>query len=404
MPIRTAFLTNFVPPYRVGLLTALGDRLGQFKVFVSTAMEPDRPWVPDTGKLQVTQQRCWTYSRRRRHPNGCDQSLLIHFPYDTLFQLRRFAPEVVISSELGLRTLQAAIFRLLNPKCRLVVWATLSEETERGWGIFRQLLRRFILSVADGVVCNGASGARYIASFGFPAKRTFVVNQPVDVELFSHLPVTRSEPEARRVLFSGRLMPIKAVLELQAACCRWAAANPTRTLELVWLGDGELRAQLEATEVAGNLRQTFCGSRPYADLPEIYRTAGALVLPSLLDEWGLVVNEAMLSGLVVLGSIYSQAVCEMVRDGESGWLLDPLRPQTIEQALDRLFAASTETLDKMRAVGRARALSITPERAAALLASAIESVLPVTLQASGRDTVLSAVPAVEAAVSAERRG
>jgi glycosyltransferase involved in cell wall biosynthesis len=376
MAVRTAFLTNFVPPYRIKLLTALGARLGDFRIFVSTKMEADRPWKPDYGTLDVVVQKSKTFERHRRHPNGCDQHLFIHFPYDTLGQLRRFAPQVVISGELGLRTLQASIYRLFRPGTRLIVWATLSEQTERGWGIVRQLLRRFILSVADGVVCNGDSGARYIAGFGFPARRTFIVNQPVDVDMFAALPPERSEPTARRLLFSGRLIPIKAVLELQAACCRWAVAHPERTLELIWLGDGELRSQLEATSAPPNFKQVFYGNRPYKDLPTVYELAGALVLPSLLDEWGLVVNEAMTSGLVVLGSIYSQAVTEMVRDGETGWLLDPLRPETIEQCLDSLFATPIEVLNGMRAAARRRALEITPEKAAAALAAAIQTVLP----------------------------
>jgi glycosyltransferase involved in cell wall biosynthesis len=377
MVVRTAFLTNFVPPYRVKLLTALRERLGVFRIFVSTTMEADRPWRPDCGTLDVVVQKSKTFQRVRHHPNGCDQYLYIHFPYDTLNQLRHFAPQVVISSEFGLRTFQAAIYRLFRPSSRLVIWATLSEQTERGWGIVRQLLRKTILLIADGVICNGASGARYIANFGFRSDRIFVINQPVDVSMFAVLPAERSDIRARRLLFSGRLIPIKAVLQLQAACSRWAMAHPEQTIELVWLGDGELRPQLEATSVPPNFKQVFHGNKPYEDLPQVYESAGALVLPSLLDEWGLVVNEAMTSGLVVLGSIYSQAVTEMVRDNDTGWLLDPLRPETIDQCLDRLFATPVETLNQMRAAARRRALEITPERAAAQLAAAIEAVLPI---------------------------
>jgi hypothetical protein len=380
MAVRTAFLTNFVPPYRIKLLSALRDRLGEFRIFVSTRMEADRPWQPDYGTLDVVVQKSKTFERNRRHPNGCDQHLFIHFPYDTLSQLGRFAPQVVISSEFGLRTLQAALYRLFRPGTRLIVWATLSEQTERGWGIARQLLRRFILWIADGVICNGNSGARYIASFGFTASRTFIVNQPVDVDMFAALPPERSEATARRLLFSGRLLAIKAVLELQAACVRWAAVHPDRTLELVWLGDGDLRLQLEATQVPPNFRQVFHGSKPYAELPGIYETAGALILPSLLDEWGLVVNEAMASGLIVLGSIYSQAVTEMVREGETGWLVDPLRPETIERSLDHLFATSLDALNEMRGAARRRALEITPEKAAATIAAAVQAVLPAGLR------------------------
>jgi glycosyltransferase involved in cell wall biosynthesis len=374
MVIRTVLLTNFVPPYRLKLLSALRDLVGEFKVFVSTPMEADRPWAPEFGTLDVIQQRNKTFERMRAHPSGFTQRQYVHFPYDTLVQLWRYAPKVLISSELGLRTLQAGIYRKLIPGSRLIIWATLSEETERGWGFWRQLLRRILLKAADAVVCNGASGARYIASFGYPADRIFIVNQPVDVDLFAAFPPTREPAIARRLVFSGRLIPAKAVVELLEALIRWARANPSRHLEMAWIGDGELRERLETAELPDNLTQIFHGNQPYDALPDLYRQGGALVLPSLMDEWGLVVNEAMASGMVVLGSIYSQAAVEMVRDGETGWLIDPLRPASIEEALDKLYDATLDDLAAMRQAVRARALMITPKSAARHLYSAIETV------------------------------
>lgn len=375
MAIRTALLTNMIPPYRVKLLTALRDRLGELKIFISTEMESDRPWVVDNGSLDVVRQKSRAFFRTRRHPGGFVQQLQIHFPYDTIAQLWRYSPNVVISGELGLRTLQAAIYRLLVRRSRLLVWATLSEQTERGWGIGRQLLRRLILKIADGVICNGPSGARYIASFGFPPDRIFVVNQPIDVDLFSDLPVKKGPENARRIVFSGRLIAPKAVVELQDTVARWARENPSHTIELVWVGDGPLRGQLEALETPPNFSQTFLGNQPYAALPEIYGNCGALVLPSLMDEWGLVINEAMTSGLVVLGSVYSQAAVEMISDGVTGWMIDPLRPETIGAALDKLYSTPLETLAAMRIAARNRALTITPDSAADHLYTAVKTVL-----------------------------
>jgi len=374
MVIRTALLTNFIAPYRLPLLEALQDYVGDLKVFVSTRMERDRPWAPDSGTLVVVQQKTKTFIREKRHPAGFNLQMFIHFPYDTLMQLWRYAPEVVISGEFGLRTLQAAIHRILHPSSRLIVWATLSEETEKGWGIRRRMLRRAILRIADAVICNGNSGARYIGSFGFPTDRTIIINQPVDVDMFASLPPDREAEIARRLIFSGRLIPAKAVVELQTAIAKWAVANPARKVEMVWLGDGELRERLEQAELPENFTQLFHGNKAYADLPDIYRTCGALILPSLMDEWGLVVNEAMASGLVVLGSVHSQAAIELIQDSQNGWLIDPLRVGSIEAALDELFNAPLEKLTDMRVAARQRALQITPRKAAACFYSAINMV------------------------------
>jgi glycosyltransferase involved in cell wall biosynthesis len=374
MAIRTALLTNFVAPYRLKLLEALRDRVGELKIFVSTLTEADRPWAPNMGSLYVVQQKTKTFKRTRMLPDGYHQRLFIHFPYDTLPQLWRYSPAIVISGELGLRSLQAAIYRRLMRRSRLIVWATLSEVTEKGWGLGRRILRRIILSTADAVMCNGKSGSRYIASLGFPPDRIYILNQPIDVAMFASLPEARAPEDSRRLVFSGRLIPQKAVVELQSVLADWARANPARQLELIWIGDGELRATLEQVTLPANFSQFFHGNQPYEALPELYRHCGALVLPSLMDEWGLVVNEAMASGMVVLGSVYSQAAIEMVEDGKNGWLIDPLHPETIVAAMDKLFTTPIEKLQEMRLAARERALRLTPESGAEVICTVIANV------------------------------
>jgi glycosyltransferase involved in cell wall biosynthesis len=372
MTLRVALLMNFVAPYRVPLFQAVKRELDEFKIFVSTPMEPDRPWTPDWADLDVVVQRTLTVPTRHRQ-HGFDQQLFVHFPYDTLPRLYRYDPDVVISGEFGLRSLQAALYRRLRPRSKLMIWATLSEYSETGWGRLRVALRRFILRAADGVVVNGASGARYIRGLNATVP-TFTMNQPVDLPRFLAVPLERPPNVARRLIFSGRLIGQKGVMEFQRAAANWARHRPGLNLDLVWLGDGELREALQSTSVPNNFVQQFMGYASYDSLPAIYGSAGALLLPSLFDEWGLVVNEAMASGLPVIGSRYSQAVEEMVSDGRTGWQFDPLSPGSVESALDNLFNTSDDDLATMRHAARARAALITPAGAAARMLAAIRAV------------------------------
>ena len=78
-----------------------------------------------------------------------------------------------------------------------------------------------------------------------------------------------------------------------------------------------------------------------------------LAFPTLADDWGLVVTEAMASGLPVLGSIYSQAVEELVRDGESGWLFRPDSSDDVEAKLNSALTTSAERSRDMGAAARA---------------------------------------------------
>ena len=372
--MRVALLQNFVAPYRVPLYEHLRDRVAELKIFVSTPMESDRSWRVEWGTLDVVVQKNVTLRKRSRDVIGFTRQLQLHFPYDTIFQLWRYRPDTVISVELGLRSLQVVLYKMLRPSTRLLLWCKLSEHSERGWGATRRLLRQFLLSRADGVLVNGESGARYIAGFGIADARIFRINQPVDIARFAHAPRQRSEASGTRLMCCGTLSTRKGVLPFLRQLDLWARAHPEAALELWWLGGGEMRTALESFTCPPHLVQRFIGEVDYADLPAWYSQVDILVLPSLLDEWGLVVNEAMAAGLPVMGSIYAQAVTELVSDGVTGWIFDPVSAPSAQAALDRLHATTPDQLVRMRQSARDRIACLTPQTAAAKIIDALDTV------------------------------
>ena len=355
---RVALLTNFVAPYRVSLLEALAARVGHLRVFVSTRMEPDRAWQPEQGSLDLVVQRTLTVRSRHRRPGGISQSLFIHVPWDTLAVLLRYRPRLVITGEMGMRSLLAAVYRRMRPNSRLILWATLSEHTEKDWGWIRGALRRAILTSVDAVLVNGPSGRRYIGSLS-PGLPTHVVHQPVPAEPFAAVPLYRRPEDQRRLIYSGRLIAQKGVFKLQQGLAARAAAYPGERIDITWAGDGDARGALQDTCLPANLHQCFTGHLDYPRLAGCYASSGALVLPTLFDEWGLVVNEALASGLPVLGSIFSQAAEVMIEDGVTGWLFDPTRPDSVQTGLDRFLTTGEGPLAAMRAAARRRALQVT---------------------------------------------
>jgi glycosyltransferase involved in cell wall biosynthesis len=142
---------------------------------------------------------------------------------------------------------------------------------------------------------------------------------------------------------------------------KWAGANPGRVIQFVLAGDGPLRNQLERGSVPPNLKLGFLGNVAYRDLPNLYAEAGIFVFPTLADTWGVVVNEALASGLPVLGSVRSQAVEELVEDGRNGWLFQPDKTEQMYNAIDRSLSTSVTTLNTMRRHARATALQLRPD-------------------------------------------
>jgi phosphatidylinositol alpha-1,6-mannosyltransferase len=119
---------------------------------------------------------------------------------------------------------------------------------------------------------------------------------------------------------------------------------------LVIAGDGDDRLRLEALAASLGLsdRVLFTGFVSEATLAELYARAAVFVMPSRGEGFGLVYLEAMRAGRPCVAARASAAE-EIVADGETGLLADPLDPDAIAGALGRLLAAP----DLARAMGEA---------------------------------------------------
>ncbi|HEV3075628.1 MAG TPA: glycosyltransferase family 4 protein [Thermoanaerobaculia bacterium] len=117
---------------------------------------------------------------------------------------------------------------------------------------------------------------------------------------------------------------------------------------LVIAGDGDDRLRLEALAASLGLsdRVLFTGFVSEATLAELYARAAVFVMPSRGEGFGLVYLEAMRAGRPCVAARASAAE-EIVADGETGLLVDPLDPDAIAGALGRLLAAP----DLARAMG-----------------------------------------------------
>lgn len=226
--------------------------------------------------------------------------------------------------------------------------------------------RGFFFRRLDAVVVPGASAAALLASFGVPADRTFIGFNAVDVAAFavsaSDARLSRSGRAAsgHRFVYVGQLIARKNVDGLLRAFA--AARAPSDVLTLI--GGGEQEQELRAAVAALRLQEAvvFAGSVPNAQLAVALAEQHTLVLPSLREVWGLVVNEALACGLGVVVS-ESAGVTASVR-GMVGVVEVGPTDDSLAAGLTRARAAWTGPI-KAPAV-----LEYTPEAFAAVFAEA----------------------------------
>lgn len=201
-----------------------------------------------------------------------------------------------------------------------------------GW---REALKRVLVSQFDAAQTSGTLSARYAEALGLPPSRTFAGYSVVDNAFFAErAAAVRRDPAAARTLpgladdtpfffASARFIERKDLPTLLRAygLYRRRAAAPWR---LVLLGDGALRPALE-----GLLREeriggvTLAGWQQIEALPAYYGLASAFVHTAVVDQWGLVVNEAMAAGLPVAVSTGAGCAADLVRSGENGFTFAP---------------------------------------------------------------------------------
>jgi glycosyltransferase involved in cell wall biosynthesis len=126
------------------------------------------------------------------------------------------------------------------------------------------------------------------------------------------------DPDACVFLFAGKLEEKKRPADLLRA----AASLPSelkKKINLLFAGDGPLRASLEAEARASRVSVRFAGFMNQSQLPDAYAVSDVLVLPSDAGEtWGLVVNEAMASGRPALVSNLVGCAADLIVAGETG--------------------------------------------------------------------------------------
>jgi glycosyltransferase involved in cell wall biosynthesis len=186
-------------------------------------------------------------------------------------------------------------------------------------GMIRSRLKATIKSLAfpsflhlfDAALYVGERSKAYYEHYGYPADRLFFSPHCVDTEWFAAQATAKRRarlrgnlkiaPEARVLLFAGKLVPFKRPLDLTAA----AAATRARGthVEVMVAGDGELRSELAAAAQAAGVPLHLLGFYNQSEMPTAYAAADCLVLPSDGREtWGLVANEALACGRPIIVS------------------------------------------------------------------------------------------------------
>ncbi|HSN69946.1 MAG TPA: glycosyltransferase family 4 protein [Steroidobacteraceae bacterium] len=253
---------------------------------------------------------------------------------------RRFDPHVVLASWLHPDAYGAAgLARSL--RCPLVVKVHGSDANVLATVPARRRQIESVLKAADAIVAVSEALRSRLLELGAPAATTAVVYNGVDRALFR--PGNRAQaktqlgldPAHRHVLYVGNLKVSKGCEDLLRAIAA-ASDRVAEDVRFVFAGSGPDRARIlalaEALGVTG--RTDFVGTVAHSELPEWYRAADLVCLPSHNEGVPNVLLESMACGVPIVATRVG-GIPEVVP--ECAGLL--VQPQAIEELSDALIAA-----------------------------------------------------------------
>jgi glycosyltransferase involved in cell wall biosynthesis len=222
---------------------------------------------------------------------------------------------------------------------RFAIW-TDSPNALRRRGYLKHKLRRawlqWIFGSSEAVMGTGVMALDALATLGCPKQK--LVNLPyiVDTLPFSYDNAPRTSVGSPVFISSGRLVNAHKGYDLALAAlarAKGAGLLPDFRYRIAGSGpdDGALR-QL-ARDLRIDQHVEFVGWVQPADLPSFYRSGEFFLHPARFEPYGVVIIEALASGLVVIGSNRTGAIVDRVIDRESGYIHQSGSVQDLTKAI-----------------------------------------------------------------------
>ncbi|MEM7766159.1 MAG: glycosyltransferase [Pseudomonadota bacterium] len=261
-----------------------------------------------------------------------------------------------------------------------------SQADDAGRSALRETVKARVVSLCDAALVGGPPHADYISALGIARDRIHFGYNAVDNDFFAAgAAAARADEQALRaahclparyLLASARFIEKKNLPVLVEAYGRALHGAGLGQPDLVILGDGEERTRIaEAARASGvEARVHLPGYKGYKDLTAFYGLADGFVHVSTVEQWGLVVNEAMAAGLPVIVSDRCGVCRTVLEDGVNGFVTAP-DVDAITVALGRFLALTPNGRAAMGEAASAAIASWGPERFGAGMKAAVASAM-----------------------------
>lgn len=270
-------------------------------------------------------------------------------------KVKEVKPDVVITEGFGGWAPAGIRYAMLHRK-KLCMFYERTAYVERNSPQWRSWYRRIVGMPVDHFLINGTLTEQYLNE-GLHFKHTPKVKGCMCADSFGLAEAVKTVTDADKqvlakeldlkggltYLFVGQMVERKGIEQLLDAWTAHIEKHPDDNL--IVIGKGILLDKMkEQYDSCSSVH--ILGAVNYDLLYRYYALCDVFIMPTLEDNWCLVIPEAMACGKPVASSIYNGGHYELVQNGVNGYNFDPLKKEEILDTLDKFHGADLEAMGK----------------------------------------------------------
>lgn len=346
-PRSVAIVANALAPYRIPLLNRLaqlpgvrlrallGEESERFREWHVTLADAEFEWQIFPGLVVPLRTRL------------ADQTGLYFSPHLWKHLARERYDLVIVLGWTMPNTMLALLIRSLR-RLPIVLWDTsIPHAPSRLKRLLAPAIRRYFAAF-DGYLAASSLSSEYMLSCGARPDRVVLLPQAIDNEFFrARARVHRADRETfkaqlglagrRVILYVGQFTERKGLRPLLEAFRVLSERDSCAALLLV--GNGPLQQELLHLRALYHLDESVILHEfvQKDELPQYYAASDVFVLPSYYDTYGVVVNEAMASGLPIVTTHGVGSAKDLVQEGTNGFIVPAGSAPPLARALETIL-------------------------------------------------------------------
>jgi glycosyltransferase involved in cell wall biosynthesis len=347
MKTKVSIITNIPTPYRDAQFQILKGYYPNLKIFFTGDHRENRKWSTKTQEHYFSLPRLLYFGKYGSLNRG-------------LLKLTLKSDVLIIGGYEQPTYILLAIISKLMKKPTILLYDGIAPSKLQNKKNMVFYIKYFVIKLFDYYWVNGSISQDYLQKkFDCPPNRIFNQYLTVDDKYFKenieHKYIVRNKlrqllkinSDVNLILFSGRNIPRKGLKDLINAIKILNKQYPKKSFHLMLIGDNfSSDAKLIADLKASNIHYYLSNFIEQDSLYKYYFASDVLVLPSIDEPWGLVVNEAIFSEIPVVVSTDVGCVQDLVIEGQNGYIFSALNCMSLANSINKSLKLSPKLVQQ----------------------------------------------------------